>query len=112
MTVNIHEANSQKPYVYSSEEDVLQIHEGIINQLQYEKLFDATNQITYVEEMEKIHENLFDGGTHELTVESVHTDTFIGSLGISAIDNYSVLNTLSRFTEPLPAPAEIEIINN
>ena len=99
--VIMYEANSTKPKhsfcfsgVYQS--PYLQFQEEILKQLQAERNQAIGNYQFYYDEMEKIHENTYDGATHILTEASTELDTFFGSLGLPLEDNYEVQETNRR----------------
>ena len=85
MYVNLHETNNKdktNAFCYSKPRDVLQIQEEIPKQLDNERNQDIKNFKYYLDEMEKIHENLYNGGTNELTEVSTKVDEYIGTIGI------------------------------
>ena len=98
INVNLHETrNRVTESAFCFGNNTLQIQKEIINQLNAERDQTIVNFQFYYDEMEKIHENTFEGGSHVLTPESVQTDTFIGSLGLDTIDNYSIKETGGRY---------------
>ena len=95
--VNLHEANSSNnnhAFCFGTidGQDVLQVQEEILKQLQAERNQDISNYQFYYDEMEKIHENTYESGTHDITTEAAALDVFFGSLGLAAEANYNIIN--------------------
>ena len=100
MIVNMYEPsgfNRAKDWVkLNPEGTVLQVQENILNQLNYEQNFENKQFALYCTAMQKVHENLFDGGSNVIPVEHTALDTFYSSLGVDTSD-YKIINGGSKY---------------
>ena len=55
---------------------ILQVQESVLNQLNYEQNFENKQFALYCTAMQKIHENLFDGGSNVIPEEHTALDAF------------------------------------
>ena len=95
MIVNIYETTKADYYCIGTinSNHILQISEELLKQLNYERNLGLPNMIDYINEMEKLHSNTFEGGTFTISNEGLVCDEFIGSLGLDLIDNYEITNS-------------------
>lgn len=100
IVVNLHEVTTRqnsKAFCQNVNGNVLQIQNEVLGQLQYERNRGIDNFQFYYDEMEKIHENVFEGGIHTITAEAEAVDKFFGSLGVEAEDNYNIVKNNRRY---------------
>lgn len=100
MIVNIHESSNKTnkyAFCYSLTDDVLQVQEEILKQLNAERNQDIPNFQFYYDEMEKIHDNTYNGGSNTISSESLEVDNFFGSLGVAAEANYNIQEQGRRY---------------
>jgi len=74
----------------------LQFQENILHQLNGPIDFNNPTFAQYVKDMEKIHQNLFLGGTNSIPENHQIADSFIGELGLN-LGNYTQLMKRNRY---------------
>ena len=96
MLVNLYEPKGYNHEWASLEGNILQMQETILNQLNGANSFSNPIFKQYVEAMEKIHQNLFLGGTNSIPENHQIADSFIGELGLN-LGNYKQINKRNKY---------------
>ena len=96
MLVNLYEPKGYNHEWALIEGNVLQMQKTILNQLNGPIDFNNPIFKQYVEAMEKMHQNLFLGGTNNISVIHKIVDSFIGEIGLN-LGNYKQINKRNRY---------------